>query len=69
MLSPLVLAIAIDAITEHAREGLINEILFADNLALMSKSGENLREKFLKCEEVFYSMEIKVDLEKTKVMM
>ena len=35
-------------ISENAREGLMNEILYADDLVLMSESVENLIEKFLK---------------------
>ena len=47
-LLPLLFAIAGDVILESAREGSMNEILHADDLVLMSKSMENLREKFLK---------------------
>ena len=47
-LSPLLFAIAVDVISENAREGLMNEILCADDLVLMSESVENLKEKFLK---------------------
>ena len=38
VLSPLIFAIVVDAMTEQASEGLLNEILFADNLMLMSES-------------------------------
>ena len=48
MFSPMLFAIAVDAISENARKGLMNEILYADDLVLMSKSIENLKEKFLK---------------------
>ena len=48
MLSPLLFAIAVDVISENARERLMNEILYADDLVLMSKSMENLKEKFLR---------------------
>ena len=58
-----------DVISENAREKLRNEILYADDLALMSKSMENLKEKFLKWKEAFESKELKVNLKKTKVMM
>ena len=46
----------------------MNEILFADNLVLMSKSIENLKEKFLKWKEAFESKGLKVNFKKTKVM-
>ena len=46
VLSPLLFAIAVDVISENAREGLMNEILHADDFVLCSKSKENLKEKF-----------------------
>ena len=48
VLWPLLFAIAIDVISENAREELMNEILNADDLVLMSESMENLKEKFFK---------------------
>ena len=38
VLSPLLFAIAVDVISENAREGLMNEILYAEDLVLMSES-------------------------------
>ena len=38
VLSPLIFAIVVDVVTEHARERLMNEILYADDLVLMSES-------------------------------
>ena len=46
VLSPLIFAIVVDDVTEHARKGSLNEILYADDLVLMSESLEDLREKF-----------------------
>ena len=46
----------------------MNEILYADDLVLMSESIENLKEKFLKWEEAFESNGLKVNFRKTKVM-
>ena len=57
-----------NAIWENAREGLINEILYANDLVLMSESIDNLKEKFFKWKEVFESKGLKVNLKKTKVM-
>ena len=37
-LSPLLFAIAMELMLENAREGLMNEILYVDDLVLMSKS-------------------------------
>ena len=68
VLSPLLFAIVVDVISEYEREGLINEILYADDLVLMSESVENLKKKFLKWKEVFESKRLKVSLKKAKVM-
>ena len=49
VLSPLIFAIVVDVVTEHTREGLLlNEILYADDLVLMSESVNDLRERFQK---------------------
>ena len=48
MLSPLIFAIVVDVVTEHAREGLLSKILYADDLVLMSESLDDLRERFLR---------------------
>ena len=48
VLSPLLFAITVDVILENAREGLVNEILYVDDVVLISESMENLKEKFLK---------------------
>ena len=46
----------------------MNEILYADDLVLMSKSIENLKEKLLKWKEAFESKGLKMNLKKTKIM-
>ena len=46
VLLPLIFAIVVDVVTEHARGGLPNEILYADDLVLMSESLVELRERF-----------------------
>ena len=68
VLSPLLFEIVVHVISENAREGLMNEILYADDLVLMSESMENLKEKFLQWKEAFESKGLKVNLKKTKVM-
>ena len=52
----------------HAREGLMNEILYADDLILTSENIKNLKLKFLEWKEAFESKVLKVNLKKTKVM-
>ena len=46
----------------------MNEILYANDLVLMSESMKILKEKSLKWKEAFESKGLKVNLKKTKVM-
>ena len=43
---PLLFTIVVDVITEKARRGVLNEILYADDLVLMSKTVKDLKEDF-----------------------
>ena len=40
VLSPLLFAIVVDVTTENARRGVVNELLYADYLVLMSEDME-----------------------------
>ena len=68
VLSPLIFAIVVDVVTEHAREGLLNEILYADDLVLMSESLEDLRERFQWWRRALEGKGLKVNVGKTKMM-
>ena len=68
ILSPLLFAIVMDVVTENARESLVEEILYADNLALMSEMMEGLEERFLQWRSALESKGLKVNFEKTKLM-
>ena len=46
VLSPPLFAIVVDVITENARRGVVNELLYADDLVLTSETMENLKERF-----------------------
>ena len=46
----------------------MNEVLYVDDLVLISESMENLKMKFFKWKEVFESKGLKVNLKKIKVM-
>ena len=46
VLSPLLFSIVVNVISEKAREGLMNEILYADDFVIMNESIKNLRKKF-----------------------
>ena len=47
VLSPLLFVIVVDVITENARRDVVNKLLYADDLVLMSKIIKDLKEKFL----------------------
>ena len=68
VLSLLVFTIVVDAVTENVRNGLMSDMLYADDLVLMSETMEGLREKFSKWKEVFESTWLKVNIGKTKVV-
>ena len=46
--SPFLLELVADVVTEFAKEGVLSELLHADDLVLMSETIEGLRDKFLK---------------------
>ena len=68
VLSPFLFAVVVDVVTEFTRESALSELLYADDLVLMSETTEGLRDKFLKWKEVFENKGLKVILGKTKVM-
>ena len=68
VLSPLSFAIVVDVVTENAREGLMKEVLYADDLVLLSEMMEGLKKRFLQWRSALESKGLKVNLEKTKVM-
>ena len=57
-----------DDVTESAREGARSELLYADDLVLMSEIIDGLGKKLLKWKEALESKGLKVNLGKTKVM-
>ena len=64
----LLFAILVNVISESVRNGLMNEMLYVDDLVLTSETMEGLREKFRKWKEAFQSKKLKVNLGKTKVV-
>ena len=68
VLSPLLFAIVVDGITENARRGVVNELLHADDLIIMSKNMEDLKERFCNRKNALESKGLKVNTRKTKVM-
>ena len=68
VISPLIFAIVVDAVSERARTGLLNEILYADDLVLMSENLEDSRERFQRWRGALESKGMKVNTRKTEVM-
>ena len=68
VLSPLIFAIVVDVVTERAREGLLNEILYANDLVLMSESLKYLRGRFQTWRSALEDKGLKVNVGKTKMM-
>ena len=66
--SPLIFAIVVDVLTEHAREGLLNKIFYADDLVLMSESLKDLRVRFQRWSRALEDKRLKVSVGKTKMM-
>ena len=67
VLTPFLIAVVVDVVNSLAREGVLSELLYADDLILMCETIEVLRYKFLKWKEAFESNGLKVSLEKTKI--
>ena len=66
MLSPLLFAIVVDIITENAKRSVVNESLYADDLVLMSKTMEDLKERFWDWKDALESKSLKVNTRKQK---
>ena len=66
--SPFLFAVVVDVVTEFAMEGALSQLLYADDLVLMSEIIEALRNEFMKWKEAFESKGLKVYLVKTKVI-
>ena len=54
--------------TQHARQGLLNEILYANDLVLMSESLEDLLERFQRWRSALEGKGLKVNVGKAKMM-
>ena len=68
MLSPPLFAIVVDAVTERVRDGSVNETLYADDLVLVGETMKDLRNKFWRWKEAFEGKGMRVNLNKTKMM-
>ena len=68
VLSPLLFTIVLEALAREFREGLPWELLYADDLALLADSKEELLDKIKRWKEGLESKGLRVNMGKTKVM-
>ena len=68
VLSPLLFTTVMEAVTHSVREGLPWEMLYADDLVLVRKCEEELKEKLRKWNECLKDKGLKINEDKTKVM-
>ena len=66
VLSPLLFALVVNVTTENARRGVVNELLYADDLVLISKKMEDLMERFWNWKDALESKGLKVNIRKQK---
>ena len=67
-LAPFIFAVVVDAATKMVREGVLSDLLGADDLVVMRETIEGLRNKFTKWKKDFKNKGLKVNLRKAKVM-
>ena len=68
VLSPLLFTIVLDVLSKEFREGLPWELLYADDLALIAETEEELLEKIRRWKLGMEGKGLKVNMAKTKVM-
>ena len=68
VLSPFLFAVVVDVVIELDRDGVLCDLLYADDLALMSETIGGLRNKFFEWMEAFESKDLKINFGKMKVI-
>ena len=68
VLPPFYITVVVDVVTEIAREGVLSELSYADDLVLTSETIEGLWDTFLKWKEALDSKGLQVNHGKIKVM-
>ena len=64
----IIICIVMEAVTHSVREGLPWEMLYADDLVLIGKCEEELKEKLRKWNECLKEKGLKINEDKTKMM-
>ena len=68
VLSPFLLVLVVDVITEFGRGGALSGLLYVDGIVLMSETIEGLRNKVFKWKEAFERNGLKVNFGEAMVM-
>ena len=68
VLSPLLFAIVVNVLTENARRSVANELLYADDLVLVSETMDDLQKRFWNWKHALQSKGVKLNIRKTNVM-
>ena len=68
VLLPLLFAIVVDVVANEIKEGMLQEILYADDIVLIAESMAELQETSYGWKSALESIDLKVNLMKTKVM-
>jgi len=68
VLSPLLFVSVMEAITQEIRTGLPWELLYADDLVLIARDEQELKEKISKWKACMEAKGLKMNIDKTKVM-
>ena len=66
VLSPLLFIIVMEAVTHSVREGLPWEMLYADDLVLVGKCEEELKEKLMKWNECLKDKGLQINEEQNQ---
>ena len=62
VLSSFLFAVVVDVVNEFAREGVLSELLYSDDLVLMCETINGLWNEFLKWKEAYENEGLKVNL-------
>ena len=68
VLSPFLFVTVIDLVTEEVRKDSFHEILYLDDLVLLSNSVKGIRKKFANWKDSSESKGLKINNQKTKLM-
>ena len=68
VLSPFLFALVVDTVSEGAKRPLLNDLLYADDLAIVTESEEELQERLIQWQENLENKGLRVNSKKTEVM-